>query len=64
MLVPQYEDPADAVAIERLKRCFPDREVIGVPCLPLISQYGSLHCVTMHLPAEDPAPCPESSESR
>ena len=51
VLVPTYRDPADAVALERLRRCFPNREVIGIDCLPLIQQHGSLHCVTMQLPA-------------
>jgi agmatine deiminase len=51
VLAPTYDDPADAEALARLRACFPDREVIGIPCLPLIKQYGSLHCVTMQLPA-------------
>jgi len=51
VLVPTYRDPADAVALERLKTCFPEREVIGIDCLPLVYQHGSLHCVTMQLPA-------------
>ena len=51
VLVPTYRDPADAVALERLKTCFPDREVVGIDSLPLIAQHGSLHCVTMQLPA-------------
>jgi agmatine deiminase len=51
VLVPTYRDPADAVALERLRRCFPNREVIGIDCLPLIAQHGSLHCVTMQIPA-------------
>ncbi len=51
VLVPTYRDPTDAVALERLKSCFPDREVIGIDCLPLIYQHGSLHCITMQLPA-------------
>lgn len=51
VLVPVYNDPADETALERLRDCFPGREVVEVPCLPLISQYGSLHCVTMQLPA-------------
>jgi agmatine deiminase len=50
-LVPTYDDAADAVALARLRACFPQREVIGVPCAPLIHQHGSLHCVTMQLPA-------------
>lgn len=51
VLVPTYADPADALALARVRECFPTREIIGVPCLPLIFQYGSLHCVTMQLPA-------------
>ena len=50
VLVPTYRDTADAVALERLRGCFPDREVIGIDCLPLIWQHGSLHCVTMQIP--------------
>ena len=37
-------------ALARMKECFPDSEVVGVNCLPLIYQFGSLHCVTMQLP--------------
>jgi len=51
VLVPVYDDAQDAVALERLAPCFPDREMIPINCLPLIQQYGSLHCVTMQLPA-------------
>lgn len=51
VLVPVYDDPQDAVALERLAPCFPGRELIAINCLPLIRQYGSLHCVTMQLPA-------------
>jgi agmatine deiminase len=50
VLVPTYEDPADGVALARLGECFPDREIVAVDCLPLIYQFGSLHCVTMQLP--------------
>ncbi len=51
VLVPTYADAADHVALERLRGCFPEREVIGIDCLPLIYQHGSLHCVTMQIPA-------------
>ncbi len=51
VLVPTYRDPADRIALERLAGCFPDRKIIGIDCLPLIYQNGSLHCVTMQLPA-------------
>ncbi len=51
VLVPTYRDPADAMAIERVRGCFPGRQIVGIDCLPLIGQHGSLHCVTMQLPA-------------
>lgn len=51
VLVPTYADPMDAVALQQLSRCFPDRKIIGVPCLSIIEQNGSLHCLTMQLPA-------------
>ena len=51
VLVPIYGDAKnDPVALERLKPCFPGREVIGLDCRALINQYGSLHCVTMQIP--------------
>ncbi|WP_020648463.1 agmatine deiminase family protein [Solimonas variicoloris] len=51
VLVPTYGDPNDAVALERLRPCFPGRKVIGIDCRALIQQYGSLHCVTMQIPS-------------
>lgn len=50
VLVPTYDDPLDAVALQRLAGCFPGREIIGIHALPIIQFYGSLHCVTMQLP--------------
>ncbi|MDQ3039831.1 MAG: agmatine deiminase family protein [Pseudomonadota bacterium] len=50
VLMPAYGDPADAGAADVLARAFPDREIVPVPCRPLIWQNGSLHCITMQLP--------------
>lgn len=50
VLVPTYRDPADAAALAVIGQAFPDRDIIGIDCLPLILQHGSLHCVTMQLP--------------
>ncbi|MBB1060501.1 agmatine deiminase family protein [Marilutibacter spongiae] len=50
VLMPAYGDEADAAAAEVLARAFPDREIVPVPCRPLIWQNGSLHCITMQLP--------------
>jgi agmatine/peptidylarginine deiminase len=51
VLVPVYEDAMDAVALERLKTCFPNHEIIATPCRSLVHQYGSLHCASMQVPA-------------
>ncbi len=50
VLMPAYDDPADVEAAAVLARAFPDREIVPVPCRPLIWQNGSLHCITMQLP--------------
>lgn len=50
VLMPAYGDAADAAATAVLAKAFPDREIVPVPCRPLIRQNGSLHCITMQLP--------------
>jgi len=54
VLMPAYDDPADEEARTQLKRLFPDRTIIPIPALPLIEQFGSVHCATMHIPAANP----------
>ncbi|MDB5985599.1 MAG: agmatine deiminase family protein [Nevskia sp.] len=51
VLAPVYGDANDGLAIERLRSCFSDREIVPIDCRALIHQYGSLHCVTMQIPA-------------
>lgn len=51
VLVPTYNDPADALALTRLRECFPGRDIVPINCLPLIHQFGSLHCISMQLPS-------------
>jgi len=50
VLMPAYGDPADGPAAAVLAQAYPDREIVPVPCRPLIWQNGSLHCITMQLP--------------
>jgi agmatine/peptidylarginine deiminase len=52
LLVPQYNDlQADTAAIGQLNEIVSNRKIVGVPCLHLVSQFGSLHCATMQLPS-------------
>lgn len=50
VLVPTYRVAQDAEALRVFEGLFPDREIIGIDCRPLIEQHGSLHCVTMQYP--------------
>jgi agmatine deiminase len=52
VLVPTYGVESDEQIINIFSECFVDRRVIAINCRPLIEQYCSLHCITMHLPEE------------
>lgn len=50
VIVPTYSQPqTDELALRMLEVVY-DREVIGVDCLALVRQHGSLHCSTMQMP--------------
>ena len=50
VLMPFYGTDKDQIAGNQLQKAFPDRAIVGVDCMPLIRQHGSLHCVTMQFP--------------
>jgi len=58
LLLPTYDDPADDLAAEILAAEFPGRDIERLDCRPLIRQGGSLHCISMQLPAAAPADAP------
>ena len=48
VLVPTYNQPdLDAEAMRIIGQAYPDREIVGIDCRPVIQQHGSLHCCTM-----------------
>ena len=51
VLVPQYEHPNDARAVEILRELFPKKKTVGISCIPLIYGCGGLHCATQPQPA-------------
>jgi len=51
VLLPTYQDVADAAAQHVLKTAYPKRQVHPIDCRALIRQGGSLHCACMQLPA-------------
>ena len=50
VLMPFYHSLLDSIAQQQFQKIFTGREVIGIDCLPLLKQHGSLHCVTMQFP--------------
>ncbi|MCK8125824.1 agmatine deiminase family protein [Pseudoalteromonas sp. 2CM39R] len=50
VLVPTYDDASDQRALTQVQKAYPEHTIIGVNCLPIIEQFGSLHCITMQLP--------------
>jgi agmatine deiminase len=51
VLVPTFADSADEVAWSILRKCFPDRRVVGIDCRELIWGLGTFHCLTQQQPA-------------
>ena len=51
VLLPIYGVDQDGQAIDLVQAVFPDRRVVPIDCRAIIEQNGSLHCLTMQLPA-------------
>ncbi len=51
VIVPQFDDPADARVLDILRPLFPGREVIGIRARELAWGLGAFHCITQQEPA-------------
>lgn len=50
VIVPQFNDPADAVAVATLARAFPTRQIRGLDAVDLAWGLGAFHCITQQEP--------------
>lgn len=50
VLVPVYNDPNDAKAMEIIQACFPERKAVGIDCREIIYGGGAIHCMTQQQP--------------
>ncbi|MDD3165224.1 MAG: agmatine deiminase [Oscillospiraceae bacterium] len=51
VILPQYGDENDALAVEQTKAMFPDREIVGVMTKEVAFGGGNVHCITQQQPA-------------
>ena len=50
VLVPVFNDVADAEALTILQHCFPTRKVVGIYARDLVWGLGTIHCLTQQEP--------------
>ena len=50
VLVPQFDDPNDAVAVSILSEIFPDRTIYPIAARAIIVGGGNIHCITQQIP--------------
>ena len=48
--MPVFNDTNDSKAIETIKKCFPDREVVTVYAREILLGGGNIHCITQQEP--------------
>ena len=51
VIVPQYGDENDLLAVRQVQEMFPDREVVGVQTREVAFGGGNIHCITQQQPA-------------
>lgn len=47
---PIYLQPEDDLAMGVMQQAFPEFTIVPINCLPLVQQFGSLHCISMQIP--------------
>jgi agmatine deiminase len=55
VLVPVFDAPEDNRALAILRKCFPLRNVVPIPCRDLVYGMGTLHCISQQQPLAVPS---------
>ncbi|MGN1318508.1 MAG: agmatine deiminase [Lachnospirales bacterium] len=50
VIVPQYDDENDSLALEQISKIFPHRKVVGVRTREIVYGGGNIHCITQQMP--------------
>lgn len=52
IILPQFGDENDAVAVKLMEQAFPDRKIVPVMARSVIVGGGNIHCITQQIPLE------------
>jgi agmatine deiminase len=50
VIVPQYGDENDSLALQQISDMFPERKIVGVETREIVYGGGNIHCITQQLP--------------
>lgn len=50
VIVPQYDDENDELALNQLRKIFPEKTVVGVKTKEIVFGGGNIHCITQQMP--------------
>lgn len=50
VIVPQFGDVNDALALEIMGSCFKDKKIVGIPARDILLGGGNIHCITQQIP--------------
>lgn len=50
VIVPQYGDENDRLALEQVQTMFPDKKIVGVNTVEVVYGGGNIHCITQQEP--------------
>lgn len=50
VLFPIYQQAEDELAMQVMQNAYPTFTIVPINCLPLVQQFGSLHCISMQIP--------------
>tara|TARA_B110000503_G_C7103335_1_gene394813 strand:+ start:403 stop:1458 length:1056 start_codon:yes stop_codon:yes gene_type:complete len=50
ILCPIYQQTEDDLAMQVMQNAYPEFTIVPINCLPLVQQFGSLHCISMQIP--------------
>ncbi len=56
IVMPLLDESSDEGAAATLRRCFPEREVVGIPAREILLGGGNVHCITQQVPTATSSP--------